>query len=178
MKPGPYELAQQHPQRGRQNDLVMHQMMSCSREVGDRTINQFGADFRYAVEFSKYGRTPASVSRPAWGQPDLRYRLTATSPNRRCPAVPDSPVRLQASPLWSPGGVRQGVSQGRPTHSDLQTHPAAVRFPLGHGRSYGPVAASSNPQVSGLLGDHAQPSVQVSVVPPAAPRGPATWPTG
>jgi len=60
--------------------------------VGDRTINQFGADFRYAVEFSKYGRTPASVSRPAWGQPDLHYRLTATSPNRRCP-----PSRL---PRW------------------------------------------------------------------------------
>jgi hypothetical protein len=83
MKPGPHELAQQHPtKQDVNNDLVMHQKMPCPREVGDRTHKTIGADFRYAVEFSKNGRTPLEVSRPPPGQPDLRYRLASTIPNR------------------------------------------------------------------------------------------------
>ena len=125
-------------------NLVMHQMMSCPREVGDRTINQFGADFRYAVEFSKYGRAPLEVSRPPPGQPDLHYRLASTTPNRRC-----QPFRLpwRSASLAASGSRRcsSGVSQGRPVASDPVTHPVTVRFPLGHGRSYGPVAAYVKP---------------------------------
>ena len=45
MKPGPHELAQQHPQKGVAIYLVMHQMTSCPREVGSRTINQLALTF-------------------------------------------------------------------------------------------------------------------------------------
>jgi hypothetical protein len=101
MKPGPHELAQQHPVQGvSQFNLVMHQMMLCPAKwvQSDKSV---GADFRYAVEFSKYGRAPLEVSRPPPGQPDLRYRLGSTTPNRLCPAVPDShrDARVTASAL-------------------------------------------------------------------------------
>ena len=85
MKPGPHELAQQHPtKQDVNNDLVMHQKMPCPREVGDRTHKTIGADFRYAVEFSKNGRTPAPVSQPAWGQPCKHYPVRFAVSN--CPA--------------------------------------------------------------------------------------------
>ena len=41
-----------------------------------------GTDFRYAVEFSKNGHTPAAAFRPPWGQPCKHYRLTFSAPNR------------------------------------------------------------------------------------------------
>ena len=59
------------------------------------------------------------------------------------------------------------MSQGRPTGSDRGIDPVAVRFPLGHGRSYGPVALPSNPQVSALGDDHAPASMQVSDLHPS-----------
>ena len=148
------------PPKRRQNDLVMHQMMSCPREVGDRTINQFGADFRYAVEFSKYGRAPLEVSRPPPGQPDLRYRLGSTTPNRLCPAVPDSRRRRVRRRLRCRGVEHRGVPWA--VHLPGPSGPAAVRFPLGHGESYGAVARSSNLQVRSGLSDHWTESVQVS----------------
>src|SRR6478609_10309151 len=70
------------PEGALQFNLVMHQMMLCSREVGSRDNKSVGTDFRYAVEFSKYGRTPATTARPSWGQPDRLYRLTSATPNR------------------------------------------------------------------------------------------------
>ena len=145
MKPGPHELAQQHPtKQDVNNDLVMHQKMPCPREVGGRTINQFGADFRYAVEFSKYGRAPLEVSRPPPGQPDLRYRLGSTTPNRLCRTDPDSPRRRVRRRLRCYGGGSSGCPPGRPAAADL-SGPAAVRFPLGHGESYGAVAPLVKP---------------------------------
>ena len=88
-------------------------MMSCPREVGDRTINQFGADFRYAVEFSKNGHTPAPVSRPAWGQPCKHYPARfAVSTARPDPLCSPSPARRQPNPCGS--GLR-GVSLPGPS---------------------------------------------------------------
>src|SRR6478735_6020030 len=90
----------------------MHQMMLCSREVGSRDNKSVGTDFRYAVEFSKYGRAPLEVSRPPPRQPDLRYRLGSTTPNRLCPAVPtladDACVAASVVAEVSFGGVPWG----------------------------------------------------------------------
>ena len=100
------------PKRCCNFNLVMHQMMPCSREVGCRDDKSVGTDFRYAVEFSKYGRAPLEVSRPPPGQPDLRYRLGSTTPNRLCPAVPDSRRRRMRRRIRSRGSVCPGLSPG------------------------------------------------------------------
>jgi hypothetical protein len=44
-----------------------------SRQQATPAPEQNGTDFRYAVEFSKYGRTPATTARPSWGQPWKHY---------------------------------------------------------------------------------------------------------
>ena len=144
MKPGPHELAQQHPVQGvSQFNLVMHQMMLCPAKWV-QSEKSVGADFRYAVEFSKYGRAPLEVSRPPPGQPDLRYRLGSTTPNRLCPAVPDPPRRRRASPPPLSRRWIIGVSPWA-VHPPGPCGPAAVRFPLGHGGSYGVVASLVKP---------------------------------
>ena len=43
------------------------------RQQATPAPEQNGTDFRYAVEFSKYGRTPATTARPSWGQPWKHY---------------------------------------------------------------------------------------------------------
>jgi len=104
-----------------------------------------GTDFRYAVEFSKYGRTPSAASRPPQGQPDLRYRLTSTTPNRLGPPPPDALAQrvLRQTPTsganiwWFPRAVQFAA--------DRVSIPAAVRFPSGHGRSYGSIACRVKP---------------------------------
>ena len=116
MKPGPHELAQQHPtKQDVNNDLVMHQKMPCPREVGDRTHKTIGADFRYAVEFSKNGRTPAPVSQPAWGQPCKHYPVRFAVSN--CPArsalFTATGAQLTSSlRMWSAGGVAPRPFEG------------------------------------------------------------------
>src|SRR6478672_4595994 len=97
-----------------QFNLVMHQMILCPAKwvQSDKSV---GADFRYAVEFSKYGRAPLEVSRPPPGQPDLRYRLGSTTPNRLCPALPDSHRRRTRHRVRSHGRVCRGLPLGRPT---------------------------------------------------------------
>jgi len=139
----------------------MHQMMPCSREVGAETINQFGADFRYAVEFSKYGRAPLEVSRPPPGQPDLRYRLGSTTPNRLCPAVPDSRRRRVRRRLRCRGGEHRGVSPGPSICLDLPVRPLCGS-PWGMEKVTVPLRRSSNLQVRSGLSDHWTESVQVS----------------
>src|SRR6476659_9899686 len=109
----------------------MHQMMSCSREVGAETINQFGADFRYAVEFSKYGRAPLEVSRPPTGQPDLRYRFGSTTPNRRCLTDTRLPSATRAS---SPPLLRRWIV-------GLSPGPSSCRGPVRSGRCAVPLGA-------------------------------------
>jgi hypothetical protein len=50
-----------------------------------------GTDFRYAVEFSKNGHTPAAAFRPPWGQPckhyPVRFAVSTACPGSpyRCP---------------------------------------------------------------------------------------------
>jgi hypothetical protein len=129
MKPGPHELAQQHPdQEVSQFNLVMHQMMLCPAKWV-QSEKSVGADFRYAVEFSKYGRAPLEVSRPPPGQPDLRYRLGSTTPNRLCPAVPDSRRRRVRRRLRCRGGEHRGCPLGRPSAWTFRSGRCAV--PLG-----------------------------------------------
>ena len=76
-----------------QNNLVMHQMMSCHREVGAQTINQLALTFGTLLSSQSTDAHPSAASRPSWGQPDLRYRLTSTTPNRLGPAAPRLPWR-------------------------------------------------------------------------------------
>ena len=162
MKPGPHELAQQHPQkRGVKNDLVMHQMKPCPREVGDRNHKSVGTDFRYAVEFSKNGRAPSAVSQPAWGQPDLRYRLASTIPNRRSPAVPDSPAKRKLRQLRLAELIIGGCPRAVQLRWILAIRPLCGS-PWGMEEVTGSIAPASNLQVSGLIGDRIAESVQVS----------------
>ena len=145
MKPGPHELAQQHPtKQGVNNDLVMHQRNALPPRSGRQNNKTIGADFRYAVEFSKNGRTPLEVSRPPPGQPDLRYRLASTIPNRRRLPDPDSLAERKLRQLRPAELVYRGCPLGRPAAVD-RGDPAAVRFPLGHGRSYGLIAPCVKP---------------------------------
>ena len=68
-----------------------------------------GTDFRYAVEFSKYGRTPATTSRPFWGQPWKHYAVRfAVSTARPSSPLPPLPVRRPRPILTDPviGGSR------------------------------------------------------------------------
>ena len=84
MKPGPHELAQQHPKKRCQNESRNAPNDAPPPQKGRQNNKSVGADFRYAVEFSKYGRTPAPVSQPAWGQPWKHYPVRFAVSN--CPA--------------------------------------------------------------------------------------------
>src|SRR6476469_5817047 len=84
MKPGPHELAQQHPKTRCQHESRNAPYEALPPRSGRQNNKSVGTDFRYAVEFSKYGRTPAPVSQPAWGQPWKHYPVRFAVSN--CPA--------------------------------------------------------------------------------------------
>ena len=140
MKPGPHELAQQHPQKGVAIYLVMHQMTSCPREVGSRTINQLALTFGTLLSSQSTGAHP-------WKSLDrLRGNLIyVTGWARQLQIVsalpfptPTGDARVTASALTDM--FAGGCPLGRPTALNLSVR-AAVRFPSGHGRSYVVIAA-------------------------------------
>jgi len=120
-----------------------------------------GTDFRYAVEFSKYGRTPSAASRPPRGQPDLRYRLTPTTPNRLGPPPPDALAQrvLRQTPT-SGANIWRFPRAVQSLRIDFRSQPLCGS-PRGMDEVTGPLPAASNLQVSGLFHDHLSESVQV-----------------
>src|SRR6476659_9899687 len=140
MKPGPHELAQQHPQKGVAINLVMHQMTSCPREVGSRTINQLALTFGTLLSSQSTGAHP-------WRSLDrLRGNLIYVTGSARqlqivaALPIPDSPRRRVRRRLRCYGGGLSGCPPGRPAAADL-SGPAAVRFPSVLEGSYGVIAA-------------------------------------
>ena len=97
-----------------------------------------GTDFRYAVEFSKYGRTPSAASRPPPGQPDLRYRLTSTTPNRLGRPPPDALAQRVLRQL-RPAERTSGVPQGRPVAADRLRSQPLCGSPWGMDEVTGPL---------------------------------------
>jgi len=72
-----------------------------------------GTDFRYAVEFSKYGRTPATTARPSWGQPWKHYpaRFAVSNLPDPIPSAAPSPAHQQSTPC---GVDLRGIVAPRP----------------------------------------------------------------
>ena len=109
--------------------------------------NQFGTDFRYAVEFSKNRRTPSTASRPSQGQPEPRYPVRSGLSNPV--PTPD---------LWSgtqnPGLYPEDRCPARGSSADSSdpifraSRPFAIRSSAVHEESYGDTNGRSNPQVS------------------------------
>src|SRR6478752_6460087 len=114
MKPGPHELAQQHPKKRCQHESRNAPNEALPPRSGRQNNKSVGTDFRYAVEFSKYGRAPLEVSRPPPGQPDLRYRLSAVIPNRRFLPIPTPLSRRKPGHLRLTGGSLSGLAPGHP----------------------------------------------------------------
>jgi hypothetical protein len=139
MKPGPHELAQQHPQKGVAIYLVMHQMTSCPREVGSRTINQLALTFGTLLSSQSTGAHP-------WKSLDrLRGNLIYVTGWARqlqiVSALPfPTPTETHASPRPLSRTCLPGFAPG-PSNCLKPSGPAAVRFPSGHGRSYVVIAA-------------------------------------
>ena len=96
-------------------------------------INQFGTDFRYAVEFSKNGRTPFRTFRSVLGQPDLRYGLLLGLSN---PLPDPTAPALRRGPTPTPA-VKQILGQNGCSglfHSLLATR-KTLRIPGSHRKS-------------------------------------------
>ena len=88
---------------------VRHQNLRHHKGSSKPQRQTIGTDFRYAVEFSKYGRTPATTSRPSWGQPWKHYAVRfAVSTARPSSPLPPLPVRRPRPILTDPviGGSR------------------------------------------------------------------------
>jgi hypothetical protein len=90
-----------------------------------------GTDFRYAVEFSKYGRTPSAASRPPQGQPDLRYRLTSTTPNRLGPPPPDALAQRVLRQTPTSGAHFWRFPRAVQLAADFSSDPSCCAVPLG-----------------------------------------------
>jgi len=84
------------------------------------------------------------VSRPPPGQPDRRYRLDLDISKSSRSAHPTFGTERRSvasgSRRWS-----SGWSPGPPIGAEPVLIPAAVRFPVGHGRSYGLVGRDVKP---------------------------------
>ena len=136
MKPGPHELAQQHPKKGVNNESRNAPNDALPPRSGRQNNKSVGTDFRYAVEFSKNGRTPSPVSRPAWGQPWKHYPVRFAVSN--CPAR-SALLAATGAQLTDPCGCGHRGCRPRPVDRSgaMSSRSGRCRFPLGHGRSYG-----------------------------------------
>ncbi len=91
-----------------------------------------GTDFRYTVEFSKNGHTPAAAFRPPWGQPCKHYRVRSAVSN--CPAP---------SPLSAGGaGAQSNTPRGGPAGD--RRSPARRTVAARLGEQYVPRTGVSN----------------------------------
>ena len=160
LKPGPHELAQQHPQRGVKYDLVMHQMMSCPREVGGRTINQLALTFGTLL-------SSQSTGAHRWKSLDrLRGNLIyVTGWPRQLQIVSACRSRLARRSVLRLLRVRGVGCRGVPWADQLsdlsRVRPPLCGSPWGMDEVTGSLPLASNPQVSSDFHDHRSESVQV-----------------
>ena len=107
-----------------------------------------GTDFRYTVEFSKNGHTPAAAFRPPWGQPCKHYRVRLAEST--CPA-PSPTATGRAGAQWrTPRGgppwdrrpparrtvaARLAEQYGEPTGVSNRLPVATFRQPSGRRRA-------------------------------------------